>query len=32
MLGKHEVGPESDFFGLGVVIFELMFGEPPFYS
>lgn len=32
MLEKQGVGPETDYFSLGVVIFELIFGEPPFYS
>ncbi len=32
MLDRQGVGPESDYFSLGVVIFELLFGEPPFYA
>jgi serine/threonine protein kinase len=32
MLDRHGVGPESDYFTLGVVIYELIFGEPPFFS
>ena len=31
MLEKHGVGPESDYFTLGVVIYEFLFGEPPFF-
>lgn len=32
MLEKQGVGRETDFFSLGVVVYELLFGEPPFYS
>lgn len=32
MLEKHGVGPESDYFTLGVVIYEFLFGEPPFFT
>jgi serine/threonine protein kinase len=32
MLERQGVGPETDYFSLGVVVFELIFGEPPFYS
>ena len=32
MLDKKGVSNETDFFSLGVVIFELLFGEPPFFA
>ncbi len=32
MLKKNGVGKECDFFSLGAVVYEMLVGEPPFYS
>ena len=32
MLQKKGVGKESDFYCLGAVIYEMLIGEPPYFS
>lgn len=32
MLSQKGVGKQSDIYGIGTVMFELLIGEPPYYS